>query len=103
MAFMARRAKPPPVTFLTSDGVWPLGPFRDDSPPYVAAVANLARNVMDEAGRRGLSQRGLARDTGVTLATINHIYTGKVIPDTATLATLEHALGVALWFGPHPD
>lgn len=66
----------------------------------MAAVATLARNVIDEAGRRGLSQRGLARDTGVTLATINHIYTGKVIPDTATLAALEHALGIALWFGP---
>ena len=99
MCRMARRSKLPPVDFVAHDGQWPHGPFRHDAPVYVLPIAALSARLQSVAAERGLSQRALARETGVNLNTINYIYSGRVIPDTATLATLERALGVDLWPG----
>lgn len=97
MAPMGRRPKPPPAEFLTTDGTWPTGPYAPDSPPYVPRLAYLAQRLRQEAEKHGWSQRALSEATGVNLNTINYLYAGKVIPDTATLATLETTLGITLW------
>lgn len=94
---MSRPFRDPPAEYVTDDGAWPSGPFVKDAPPYVMAVAGLSVALMAVARERSLSQRGLARETGLPLASINSIYTGAIVPDTATLAALEHALDVPLW------
>lgn len=94
---MGRRPKPPPGDFLAPEGTWPDGPFKPGAPAYVPRLATLARRLIDTTTERGWSQRALAEHTGVNLNTINYIFLGRVIPDTATLATLEAALNVTLW------
>lgn len=94
---MARRPRKPPAEYLTARGVWPTGPFRADAPPYVPVVAHIAKTLLATLTQRGLSQRALARDTGLTVSTINDLANGLLIPDAATLATLEHHIGVTLW------
>lgn len=94
---MARKPRKPPVDYLTARGAWPTGPFRNDSPPYVPVVAHIATTLLATLTERGLSQRALARDTGLTVSTINDLANGTLIPDAATLATLEQHLGVTLW------
>jgi ribosome-binding protein aMBF1 (putative translation factor) len=97
MTPMGRRPKPPPADYLATNGVWPDGPYAPDAPPYVVRLAHLAQQLRQEAEKRGWSQRALADATDVNLNTINYLYAGKVIPDTATLATLETALCITLW------
>lgn len=94
---MARRARKPPANYLTARGVWPTGPFRNDAPPYVHVVAHIAETLIAALAEQGLSQRGLARISGLTASTINDLANGLLIPDAATLATLEHHLGLTLW------
>lgn len=97
MSFVPRPYRDPPAAYVTDDGTWPSGPFIAGAPPHVAAIAGLATALRKIADKRGLSQRGLARETGLPLASINSIYTGALVPDTATLAALEHALDAPLW------
>lgn len=97
MLLVGRRPKPPPGDFLAPEGTWPDGPFKPDAPAYVPRIATLARRLIDYAAERGWSQRALAEHTGVNLNTINYIFLGRVIPDTATLATLEATLNISLW------
>lgn len=94
---MARKPRKPPADYLTARGTWPNGPFRADAPPYVAVVAHIADTLFTTLAEEGLSQRALARQTGLTVSTINDLANGLLIPDAATLATLEHDLGVTLW------
>lgn len=94
---MARRHREPPTAYLTARGSWPDGPYRADAPPYVAVVAHIAHVLLAALPEQGLSQRGLARQTGLTVSTINDLVNGLLIPDAATIATLEHRLGVPLW------
>lgn len=94
---MARRPRKPPVDYLTARGVWPDGPYRVDAPPYVTVVAHIAATLLAALAEQGLSQRALARNTGLTVSTVNDLANGLLIPDAATLATLEHHLGVTLW------
>ncbi|MCO5299794.1 MAG: helix-turn-helix transcriptional regulator [Candidatus Nanopelagicales bacterium] len=98
---MARRPRKPPADYLTARGTWPEGPFRADAPPYVPVVAHIAAALLAALADRGLSQRALARDTGLTVSTINDLANGALIPDAATLATLEQHLGVTLWPSTH--
>ncbi len=98
---MARKPRKPPAEFLTARGTWPAGPFRANSPPYVDVVAHIAATLLATLDDRGLSQRALARDTGLTASTINDLANGLLIPDAATLATLEQHLGVTLWPTTH--
>lgn len=94
---MARRPRKPPVDYLTARGTWPDGPYRADAPPCVTVVAHIAATLLAALAEQGLSQRALARQTGLTVSTINDLANGLLIPDAATLATLEHHLGVTLW------
>lgn len=94
---MGRRAKQPPVAFLTKTGSWPHGPFTNDAPSYVRPIAHIAAVLVAHMRETGRSQNELARISGVNIATINHILAGKVIPDTATLAALEAKLELKLW------
>ncbi len=94
---MGRRSKAPPADFVLEHGVWPEGPFAVNAPVYVRPLATVAQRLAHVAATRDLSQRGLAQLTGVNLNTVNYILAGRVIPDTATLALLEHTLGERLW------
>ena len=60
-------------------------------------VAHIAATLLAALAEQGLSQRALARNTGLTVSTVNDLANGLLIPDAATLATLEHHLGVTLW------
>lgn len=94
---MARRPRKPPADYVTARGKWPAGPFRTGAPPYVPVVAHIAGTLLATITAQGVSQRGLARESGLTVSTINDLINGLLIPDAATLATLEHTLGVTLW------
>jgi AcrR family transcriptional regulator len=66
----------------------------------------LGRRLREERERRGLTLRALARQIGVSPATLSHIETGKTRANDARLENIADALGVAsagLTAGPAPD
>lgn len=52
---------------------------------------------------RTRSARSLAAEIGLGRTTISEILSGKVWPDTHTLASLEVALGTRLWPSSNPS
>ncbi|MGQ0576134.1 MAG: TetR family transcriptional regulator [Pseudonocardia sp.] len=61
-----------------------------------AEVAALARRLREARIRRGLTLRALAREIGVSPATLSHIETGKRRPSTGRLDEITTVLGLAL-------
>lgn len=96
---MASRSYRPPATFITEDGRWPEGPFRDDAQPYVTVTARLVERLASVMRDRGLSLRAVAGPAGIDPTRLSRLINGKVVPDLATIANLEHSLQVDLWPG----
>lgn len=92
-----RRHQGRPGEHVVSRGQWPDGPFQRNSPPYVLAIAALAKNLRKVMEVRDMSLRETSRQTGVNPATLSMLLNGTLIPDTATLAQLEHYLDIPLW------
>lgn len=96
---MASRSYRPPASFLTENGHWPLGPFRDDAVAYVTVTARLVQRLQSVIEERRLSLRAVAVPAGIDPTSLSRLITGKVVPDLATIANLEQALDVDLWPG----
>ncbi len=96
---MASRAYQPPASFVSTDGVWPHGPFVDNAPAYAVVTARLVRTLQREMTRRGLSLRAVAMPAGIDPTSLSRLITGKVVPDLATIANLERELDIDLWPG----
>ena len=73
-----------------------LGGGRDTLPAVAYARASIARDVVRERVRVGLTQRELAARAGVRVETLCRIETGRHTASTATISKLEHALKQAL-------
>ncbi|WP_250150461.1 helix-turn-helix domain-containing protein [Mycolicibacter acidiphilus] len=85
-----------PVVYLDS-GAWPDGQLIPDAPPSASAAQQLARALRVAMAETGTGQRALAATTGIAHTTIGRILAGTVLCDIGTLASLENALGRALW------
>lgn len=57
--------------------------------------SSFASRLKSAAADRGLSQADLARRLGVTRGAVSHWYSGRSVPEGATLAALADAVGVA--------
>lgn len=80
---LARVAELPPL---------PRADRRGNYPAVAYARASIARTVVRDRVRAGLTQRELARLAGIRVETLCRIETGKHTASTATLAKLERAL-----------
>ena len=73
----------------------PAGPDRLPSGNFPAGHAlrvSIARQIIDERNRLGLSQRGLADAAGIPVATLNRIERATRTPHVSTMAKIESAL-----------
>lgn len=86
-----------PNEFVSVGGAWPHGPFQDDTPAYALVTAALVRNVEAGIGDLGISNRALARASGLDAGSVSRLLAGHTIPDLATVVALEIALDRDLW------
>lgn len=67
-----------------------------DAEGYYPAVeyarASIAREIVRRRADAGLTQRALAREAGIRFESLCRIETGKVSPNSATVAKIESAL-----------
>jgi ribosome-binding protein aMBF1 (putative translation factor) len=83
------------LTKLAKVGEMPSLPKADAAGNYPAVEylrASIARNIVGDRVRAGLSQRELARVAGVCVETLCRIETGKHTASTATIDKLDRAL-----------
>ncbi|MFI0797037.1 helix-turn-helix domain-containing protein [Micromonospora rubida] len=85
-----------PNTYI-QHGHWPDATLRPDAPPSAHYAQELARRLAAEMRRRPISNRELARLSGVTHPTIGSVLNGDRYADLRTLASLEVALGAELY------
>lgn len=83
LAGLARVAELPALPGTDEEGNYPAVEY---------ARASIARDVVRERAKLGLSQRELARQAGVRVETLCRIETGKHTASTATLTKLDRAL-----------
>lgn len=62
-------------------------------------TAGLAQRIQAVMHERHLSLRAVAVPAGIDPTSLSRLITGKVVPDVATIANLEHSLDVDLWPG----
>lgn len=96
---MASRSYLPPASYIADDGLWPSGPFREETPAYACVTAGLVSRIAAVMDQRGLSLRAVAVPAGIDPTSLSRLLTGKVVPDLATIANLERALDTDLWPG----
>jgi len=71
-------------------------PDEDGNYPAVEyARASIARSIVRDRAELGLTQRALARLAGIRFESLCRIETGKVSPNSATLAKIDRALAGA--------
>lgn len=73
----------------------PAADRRGTVPAVDYARASLARNIIRERAELGLSQRDLAKFSGVRVETLCRIETGKVTPAIATIERIERGFEAA--------
>jgi ribosome-binding protein aMBF1 (putative translation factor) len=81
----------------------PAMPARLPSGNYPAAEAlrvSIARQIIDERNRLGLSQKELADASGVPVATLNRIERATRTPHVSTMGKIETALKKSQGFKP---
>ncbi len=92
-----RRARP--VTYLTTNGQFPRGRYRWDTPHEVLLAAGLAIRLNTRIGDRSI--RYIAKLADLSPQTILNILNGTTWPDLLTIARLENALNIKLWGNEH--
>lgn len=96
---MASRAYLPPASFVRDQGSWPRGPFVADAPAYALVTAGLVQRLSTIMAEQGMSLRAVAVPAGMDPTSLSRLLTGKVVPDLATIASLENSLDADLWPG----
>ncbi|MEX0701902.1 MAG: helix-turn-helix transcriptional regulator [Planctomycetales bacterium] len=83
---MAKAAELPPLPEPDAKGNYPALEYMR---------ASLARDVIRDRARLGLSQAELARRAGIRVETLNRIEGGKVLPSIASIDKIDRALKAA--------
>ncbi|MFB7919429.1 helix-turn-helix domain-containing protein [Streptomyces sp. NPDC056061] len=78
-------------------GLWPDVTLAPGAPLTAHYGVALARRLADVMTARSLSDRAVARLSGMSHNTIGRIARGEVLPDLGTIARLEVALQASLW------
>ncbi|MFJ2872847.1 helix-turn-helix domain-containing protein [Streptomyces sp. NPDC087298] len=78
-------------------GQWPDVTLAPDAPLTAHYGVALARRLAAVMKDRSLSDRAVARLSGMSHNTIGRIARGEVLPDLGTVARLEVALQTSLW------
>jgi transcriptional regulator with XRE-family HTH domain len=84
---------------MASEQPWPMGDMRPDAPLYALVTARLVARLQNVIDQRGLSLRAVAGPAGMDPTSLSRLLNGKVVPDLATIASLEDALSTDLWPG----
>jgi len=83
---LAKVAKMPPLPEPDAEGNYPAVEY---------ARASIARSIVRDRVELGLTQRDVARLAGIRFESLCRIETGKVSPNSATLAKIDGALAAA--------
>jgi len=83
---LAKVAEMPPLPAADAEGNYPAVEY---------ARASIARSIVRDRAELGLTQRDLARLAGIRFETLCRIETGKVSPNSATLAKIDRAMACA--------
>jgi len=83
LAGLAKLAEAPALPAPGADGSFPAAAY---------ARASIARTIVRERTRSGLTQKALAHLAGVRVETLCRIEKGRNTPSTATVAKIEEAL-----------
>jgi hypothetical protein len=94
---MPARPYTPPAAWVRSDGSWPTGPWNDRAPLYAKVTGALVARLLIAMQGKGMRETAAAAE--ISLSALSRLLAGQVVPDAATIAALEHALGTDLWPG----
>lgn len=109
---MPRQKKREPREFVLENGLYPWGPFLDETPDDVLAAACFARNLiifMDGQPREAdgdvilggkENQLSLAKKSGISQGVISRVLSGRSYPDMSTVSNLETFVRGRLWCLP---
>lgn len=88
----------PPNGYLVPDGVWPDGPFQDDTPETVLVAAQIAGRLRDVVAEAGLNVTQVSDGLGIARSTYYDIVSnGATLPDLHTIVRAEAFLNTRLW------
>jgi predicted XRE-type DNA-binding protein len=88
----------PPNGYLAPDGVWPDGPFQDDTPETVLVAAQIAARLRDVVAEAGLNVTQVSDGLGIARSTYYDIVNnGTTLPDLHTIVRAEAFLNTRLW------
>ncbi|HEX8080846.1 MAG TPA: helix-turn-helix transcriptional regulator [Jatrophihabitans sp.] len=88
----------PPNGYLAPDGVWPDGPFQDDTPQTVLVAAQIAGRLRDVVAEAGLNVTQVSDGLGIARSTYYDIVSnGATLPDLHTIVRAEAFLNTRLW------
>lgn len=88
----------PPNGYLTPDGVWPDGPFQDETPATVLVAAQIAARIHDAVAEAGLNVTQVSEGLGIARSTYYDIVSnGTTLPDLHTIVRAEAFLNTRLW------
>jgi DNA-binding XRE family transcriptional regulator len=87
LARMAKLSEAPPLPRAGADGHFPAIAY---------GRASIARSIVRDRTRAGLSQKELAEIAGVRVETLCWIEKARNTPSTATVAKIDHALRMVL-------
>lgn len=93
--------RPLPSTCLAS-GEWPDGPLKANAPPEAELIRQICQTLKRARDVQGISNRGLARLSGIGQPTLQDLLSGRTWGSLRTIAALEEALGVGLWPAERP-
>ena len=88
-----------PATFVEKNGIFPQGPYREDTPKEVYLAGGLAIRLSNKIGDESI--RYVAKHADLSPQTILNILNGTTWPDLRTIARLENALNAKLWGNEH--
>ena len=86
-----------PCDYLGNNDEWPHGSLADDAPPEARLAQAVARRLRGHLAERNLSVRAAARLAGASHQALFNAVHGNTWSDLATLARIEHGLGIDLW------
>lgn len=92
-----RRGVRAPRDYLADGGLWPQGPWVEQTPRSVTVAAAICTRLREAIEGHGLSNTAAAARIGVSRQALQDILGGRRFPDMQTVVQAEDAFGVGLW------